>query len=155
VRPSARFSFYDPAHPIYTHPRFLPPSQVDANCSLSAVLLSGGVKIVQSEIRESIVGVRSQIGPGVSLTRSIMMGADYFESDDDRVENLARGRPHIGLGPGCQIDGAIIDKNARLGAGVVIRCLPDRPDSDTDLFTARDGIVIISKDGVVPDGTVI
>ncbi len=155
VEPEARFSFYDPVHPIYTHPRFLPPSQVDGECTLRAAMVAGGASIVGSRIEHSIVGVRARIGPDVSLRRSIVMGADYFETETDRAENAARGIPNIGLGPGCRIEGAIIDKNARLGKGVIIRGLPGRPDESADHFAIRDGIVIVTKDAVLPDGTVI
>jgi len=155
VEPDARFSFYDPVHPIYTHPRFLPPSQVDQKCSLQAVMVAGGASIVGSRIEHSIVGVRARIGPDVLLQRSIVMGADYFEANADRADNAARGIPNIGIGSGCRIEGAIIDKNARLGRGVVIRSLPDRPDEHAAHYAIRDGIVIVTKDAVLPDGTVI
>jgi glucose-1-phosphate adenylyltransferase len=84
-----------------------------------------------------------------------MMGADYFETDADCAENAERGLPNIGVGEGCTIDGAIIDKNARIGRDVVIRSLPDRADVETEHYVARDGIVIVLKNCVVPDGMVI
>jgi len=102
-----------------------------------------------------VIGVRSCIGPEARLTRTIMMGADYFESEGDRAENAARGRPNVGVGAGCVIEGAIIDKNARIGRDVVIRSLPDRPDLETEHYSVRDGIVIVMKNCLVPDGMVI
>lgn len=155
LEPDAHFSFFDADRPIYTHPRFLPPSLVDAGCTLDRVFVASGCKITRSDIQQSIVGVRSRIGPDVRLRRTIVMGADYAETAEDLAANLARGVPHVGIGPGCRIEGAIIDKNARLGRGVVIRDLPDRPDAETEHYTVRDGIVIITKDSVVPDGLVI
>jgi glucose-1-phosphate adenylyltransferase len=155
VEPDAPFSFYDPDRPIYTHPRFLPPSQIDQDCILHRVLLAGGGKVMRSQIYQSVIGIRSRIGPEARLTRTIMMGADYFESDAERAENVARGRPDVGVGQGCVIEGAILDKNARIGHDVVIRGLPERPDVETEHYVVRDGIVIITKDCVVPHGMVI
>jgi glucose-1-phosphate adenylyltransferase len=84
-----------------------------------------------------------------------MMGADYFESEADRAQNAARGWPNVGVGEGCVIEGAIIDKNARIGRDVVIRGLPSRPDVETEHYVVRDGIVVLMKNCVVPDGMVI
>jgi glucose-1-phosphate adenylyltransferase len=154
VQSKPSFSFYDPQRPIYTHPRFLPPSQVE-DTRLHKVLLAGGAKVIQSTIEESVVGIRSQIGPGASLKRTIMMGADYFESDESQHEHAAKGLPSVGVGRGTVIEGAIIDKNARIGANVRIRQLDERPDLETDHYTIRDGIVIVTKNGIISDGTVI
>lgn len=149
------FSFYDSERPIYTHPRFLPPTAVDEDCILHDVLLADGSKVINSHIHHSVIGVRSLIGPGAKVTRTVTMGADYYETENERAENAARGLPNIGIGPGCVIEGAIIDKNARLGAGVVIRHLPNREDLETEHYAARDGIIIVTKDGIIPTGTVI
>jgi glucose-1-phosphate adenylyltransferase len=83
------------------------------------------------------------------------MGADYYETDADRDENRRLKRPDIGIGPNAVIKGAIIDKNARLGSNVTIRYIPDRPDEEGEYYVARDGIVIVPKSAIVPDGTVI
>ena len=83
------------------------------------------------------------------------MGADYYETEADRAENKRLGRPDIGLGDGTVIEGAIIDKNARIGRNVCIRHLPDRPESETDNWVVRDGLVVIPKDAVIADDTVI
>ena len=84
-----------------------------------------------------------------------MMGGDYYETGVNLVMNEDLNRPNIGIGDGCVIDGAIIDKNARIGNGVIIRNMPDRPDSEEEHWVARDGLVIIKKSGVIPAGTVI
>jgi glucose-1-phosphate adenylyltransferase len=149
------FSFYDAERPIYTHPRFLPPTAVDEDCILRDVLLADGSKVINSHIHHSVVGVRSLIGPGATVTHTVTMGADYYESESEQAANAARGIPSIGIGPGCVIEGAIIDKNARIGAGVVIRHLPHRADMETEHYAARDGIIVVMKDGIIPTGTVI
>jgi glucose-1-phosphate adenylyltransferase len=153
--PEPAFSFHDPERPIYTHPRFLPPSVVAEDCILRRVLLADGCEVIQSQIYESVIGVRSMIGPEARLARTVMMGADYYETAADKAANAAAGRPAVGVGQGCVIEGAIIDKNARIGDDVVIRHIPGRPDMETGSYVARDGLVIVLKDGVIPPGTVI
>jgi glucose-1-phosphate adenylyltransferase len=84
-----------------------------------------------------------------------MMGADYYERQRDLAENRRIGQPNMGIGPGSVIECAIIDKNARIGRNVVIRAIPNRPDSDGDSWVARDGIVCVPKGAIIPDNTVI
>ena len=84
-----------------------------------------------------------------------MLRLSPFASDEEKASNLASGRPNIGIGSGSVIDGALIDKNARIGRGVIIRNIPDRPDSDNDNWVARDGLIIVPKNGVISDNTVI
>ena len=152
--PLPKFNLYDPKRPIYTRPRFLPGSKVEGG-SLHNVLLSDGGRIQEATIRNSVIGLRSIIGHAVSIQRSIIMGADYYEAHDERGENRRLGRPNIGIGRNCFIEGAIIDKNARIGDGVIIRDKAGRPDEEHEQWVSREGIVIIPKNAVVPDGTVI
>jgi glucose-1-phosphate adenylyltransferase len=152
--PLPKFNLYDPKGPIYTRPRFLPGSKIEGG-SMHNVLLSDGGRIQEATLRNSVVGLRSIISHGVSIQRTIIMGADYYESPEDRNENRRLGRPDIGIGQNCYIEGAIIDKNARIGAGVIIRRQPDRPDEEHENWVAREGIVIIPKNAVIEDGTVI
>ncbi len=146
TRPTPVFDFYDPDRPIYTHARFLPGSTV-ADSQLSRVLLCDGGRIQGAEISDSIVGIRSRIFAGTKIRSSILMGADYYEQDSGGILPL-------GIGPGCDIQGAIVDKNARIGANVVIRPFPRSiPDIDAVNWYAREGVVVIPKDAVIPDGT--
>lgn len=148
--PNPPFDLYDPERPIFTRSRFLPGSVVEDSV-LHHVLLAEGCIVKQAEIEHSIIGVRSQIQAGVKIKDSILMGADYYTRPDDRPGSIP-----IGIGPGCQIEGAIIDKNARLGSGVIIRAFPeDCGDIDHDSWFVRDGIVVISKNAILPAGTVI
>ena len=152
--PLPKFNLYDPRGPIYTRPRFLPGSKVEGG-SLHNVLLSDGGRIQEATIRNSVIGLRSIIGHGVSIQRTIIMGADYYEAHEDRAENRRLGRPNVGVGRNCFIEGAIIDKNARIGDGVIIREKADRPDEEHDNWVAREGIVIVPKNAVLANGTVI
>ncbi|RLC66684.1 MAG: glucose-1-phosphate adenylyltransferase [Chloroflexi bacterium] len=153
--PQPPFDFYDPQCPIYTRPRFLPYSSTDG-CDLVRTVLAEGCVIHQSDIREAVIGMRSIIGPGVRIARTVMLGADFYETPERKKENRSLGRPDVGIGRGSSIEGAIIDKNARIGEGVIIR--PHEPDDEmieTDNYVIRDGVVVVPKNAVLPDGTVI
>jgi len=144
--PNPEFNFYDPKSPIYTHARFLPGSTVE-DSKLENVLIAEGCRIQKAEITHSIVGIRSQIAAGTLLKDSIMMGADYYTSE------ARPAKIPIGVGPNCHIEGAILDKNARLAEGVTIRPFPRDQDLDRELWFVRDGIVVIPKDAEIPAGT--
>ena len=119
-------------------------------------MLAEGCLIQDSDIRESVIGLRSIIGPEARVTRTVMMGADFYETPEQKAENRHLGRPDVGIGRGSVVEGAIIDKNARIGEGVTIR--PHAPDEgmvETENYVIRDGIVVIPKNAVIPDGTVI
>ncbi|MBI9085507.1 MAG: glucose-1-phosphate adenylyltransferase [Desulfobacterales bacterium] len=152
--PERPFDFYIPGRPIYSRPRFLPASEVHG-AQIHHTLLADGCRVNKADICDAVIGLRSLIGPDAQIRFSIIMGADYYETESDRVENKRIGRPNIGIGQGTVIECAIIDKNARIGRNVHIRCLPDRPDSETDNWVVRDGLVVIPKDAVIEDGTVI
>jgi len=142
------FNFYDTEHPIYTHSRFLPGSIVE-DSNLKDVMLTEGCRIQKAEITHSVVGVRSVIAAGTVIKDSILMGSDYYSPE----VNADTSKPPIGIGPRCHIEGAIIDKNARLGADVVIRPFPRGTELETENWVVQDGIVVIPKDAVVLPGT--
>ncbi|MCK4449579.1 MAG: glucose-1-phosphate adenylyltransferase [Anaerolineae bacterium] len=153
--PDPPFDFYDPNNPIYSRPRFLPSSRADG-CHLERTVLAEGCLIEQSDIRESVIGLRSVIGPDARVTRTVVMGADFYETPGRKAENRRRDRPDVGIGRGSIIEGAIIDKNARIGEGVTIR--PHAPGEDmakAENYVIQDGIVVVPKNAVIPDGTII
>ena len=152
--PDRPFNFYIPGRPIYSRARFLPATEV-YGARIENTLLADGCRVVDSRITHAVIGLRSQIGPKAKIRSSILMGADYYETEADRAENNRLGRPDIGIGEGTVIEGAIIDKNARIGRNVRIRHLPDRPDSEAENWVARDGLVVIPKDAAIADDTVI
>jgi glucose-1-phosphate adenylyltransferase len=148
------FNFYDPEYPIYTHSRFLPASRIDA-CNIVHSVVAEGCRLYNADIEECVIGLRSWVRPGAQLRHVVMMGADQYETVDERAENLLRGRPHTGIGHDACIERAIIDKNARIGRGVNI-CSHERDeDRDEEQYSIRDGIVIIPKNAIIPDGTTI
>lgn len=150
THPDAPFNFYDPVRPIYTRPRYLPGSVVDG-ATLSNVLLTDGCLIGRAEIHDSIVGLRSQIADGVRIRNTILMGADYY---DVPGSPLPGGIP-IGVGANSEIEGAIIDKNVRIGEGVVIKPFPRGVEIFEDNWVVQDGIVVIPKSTILHAGTYI
>ncbi|MGD1995423.1 MAG: glucose-1-phosphate adenylyltransferase [Anaerolineae bacterium] len=152
--PDPPFDFYDPTRPIYTHPRFLPPSRVDG-CRLEHAVVADGCKLYDADIEECVIGLRSVIRPGARLSQVVMMGADFFEDGHWRAESRDRSQLPIGIGEGSSIERAIIDKNARIGKDVTIRSHQGEPDREEEQYVIRDGIVVIPKNTEIPDGTTI
>ena len=146
--PNSPFNFYDPKFPIYTAALFLPGSIVE-NSELKDVMLAEGCKISGAKIERSVVGVRSQISNGVTIKNSIVMGADYYPTEKHNL-NIP-----MGIGANCHIEGAILDKNARIGEGVIIRPFPRDVDMDNGDWCVREGIVVVPKDAAIAPGTVI
>ena len=152
--PMPPFDFYDAQRPVYTHPRFLPSTKVEG-CALRSTLVSEGCILMGAEIERSVVGIRSRIGAGTSIRSSLVLGADYYESLDEIDRAHARGQPPIGIGGESVLNRAIVDKNARVGRGVRLVNEAAVQEKDGEGWFIRDGIVIVPKDGVIPDGTVI
>ncbi|PKO01419.1 MAG: glucose-1-phosphate adenylyltransferase [Chloroflexi bacterium HGW-Chloroflexi-5] len=144
------FNFFDPSNPIYSHPRFLPGSVI-TSCVMENTMLSEGCRIENATIKHSVIGLRSQICSGVKIKDCILMGNDYYERDW-----AAEGKKlPLHIGDNCSIEGAIIDKNARLGEGVIIRPFPLGTEMDGAQWVVRDGIVVIPKNSQILPGTVI
>jgi glucose-1-phosphate adenylyltransferase len=153
--PNPPFDFYNPQYPIYSRPRFLPPSRADG-CHLERTALAEGCIIERADIRESVIGLRSIIRADARLTRTVMMGADFYETPERKAENRRLGIPDVGIGRGSHIEGAIIDKNACIGENVTIRSHEVEIEFiETEHYTVRDGVVVIPKNAIIPDGTVI
>lgn len=150
----APFDFYNPRTPIYTRPRFMPASEL-FGATMNEVLLTDGCRILDATINRCVIGLRSIIGSQVQLDSSVMMGADFYETDYEKKANSVLGQPDVGIGAGSQISRAIIDKNARIGCNVQIRNMPDRPNEDGGNWVSRDGIVIVPKNAIIPDNTII
>ncbi len=153
-RPVPPFDFYDEHRPIYTHARFLPATKVES-CTVRDTLVSEGSILVGAEIERSVIGIRSRIGRGTRVSESLILGADYYEALEEIHTSEAHGRPPVGIGADSVIEGAIIDKNARIGRGVKILREARSADKDAENYYVRDGLVIVPKDATIPDGAVI
>jgi glucose-1-phosphate adenylyltransferase len=149
-----RFNFFDMTAPIFSRPRFLPASKING-AQIDHAVISDGCIISHADIHRSILGIRSIVNPHTYLHRTIVMGSDYYETDTSISENASAGRPRIGIGSNTRIENAIIDKNARIGSHVTITPSGKPENDDHAMYYIRDGIVIIPKNGVVPDGTTI
>ncbi len=150
-----RFDFFDMADPIFSRPRFLPGSKING-AHIDHAVVSDGCIINYATITHTIVGLRSFVGAGTVLNRVVLMGCDYYESMESIALNAANGAPRMGIGQNCRIENTIVDKNARIGDNVVITPAgkPDNVDVPRKYYI-RDGIVIIPKKAIIPNGTVI
>lgn len=146
----APFRFHEPNAPIYTEPRFLGASRIE-DCRVVDSLVCDGCRLQGESIEGSVIGIRSVIRSGTRIAHSLLMGADGYEGDLPREP----GAPALGVGRDCSIEGAIIDKNARIGDRVRITPKPPGTHEDHAAWFVRDGIVIVPKAAVVPAGTVI
>ena len=152
TRPDAPFSFYDSRCPIYTHARFLPGSRL-LNSDVKNGIICDGCSIDRSTIEQSIIGIRTRIEAGARISRSVLLGADYYETDDIAP---ARGNlPRLGLGRDVVLDKVIVDKNARIGDGASLTNAAGVQDADGDGYYIRNGIIVVPKDGVIKSGTVV
>jgi glucose-1-phosphate adenylyltransferase len=150
TQPDTPFNFYDKRNPVFTHSRFLPGSVVE-DSQMKHVLLADGCRIQRADISHAVIGVRSIIAAGTTIRDSILMGADYYQDDP----GPGMTEPPIGIGRGCKIDGAIIDKNARIGENVTISKFPPGTEINTENWVVQDGIVVIPKNAIIPAGTII
>ncbi len=152
---SPAFDFYSNNSPIYTHMRNLPPSKIN-KADITSSLTSEGCIITDCKLNKSVIGVRSIIEKGTELDGVIMMGADYYDDDDEKADYIAKGKPVTGIGKNCKIANTIIDKNARIGDNCQIGVSGKKyEDGDHGSFYSADGIIVIRKGAVIPSGTVI
>jgi glucose-1-phosphate adenylyltransferase len=150
ARPKPRFGFHRHGAAIFTEPRFLGASRVE-RCSISESMICDGCSLHAESIERSVVGIRAIVGPRTRVVRSLIMGADGYEGDLPRPP----GAPQLGIGRECHIEGAIIDKNVRIGDGVRIAPKPAGTREDHEHYFIRDGIVIVPKNAILQAGTVI
>jgi glucose-1-phosphate adenylyltransferase len=154
TQPLPRFNFYDEQKPIFSRARFLPGSKILESKIQNSILCEGSI-IDRSAIIHSIVGIRSRIGNNSILERTVMMGADLFEAQDDLEKNRDKNIPPIGIGSNCEIRNAIIDKNARIGNNVKLVNKKHRIEETHDEYVIKDGIIVVPKNAVIHEGTEI
>jgi len=147
TRSDAPFSFFHAERPIYTNQRTLAGSSVEDSV-LKNVQLCEGCRIQKAHITHSTIGLRTQIGPGTKIKDSIIMGADYYDNPSIKSTDV-----HLGIGANCDIEGAILDKNVRIGSGVVIKPFPRGTEMDAGTWVVQDGIVVIPKDTTILPNT--
>ena len=148
------FDFFSNKQPIYTHARFLPASRMNGVKTIQSIFCEGSI-IDRAEIRSSIIGLRSIVCEGAMIQDSILMGADYYQTDEELEEDLRLGMPHVGVGKNSRIIKAIIDKNARIGENVKIGPHAPEENQTGPGFMVKQGITVIEKDALIPDGAEI
>lgn len=149
TRPDTPFSFYDPERPIYTHARFLPPSRV-MNCRLENALVAEGCHLTEATISESVVGIRSIVGRGSTIRRSVILGADTYPPRSGGAPE--HDLPAMGIGRNVVLDRVIVDKNARIGDDVHLVNESGADHADGDGYYIRNGIIVVPKDGRIQSG---
>ena len=155
-QPQPPFSFYDEEAPIYTRPRYLPPSKL-LDCHVTESIIGEGCILKNCRIQHSVLGVRSRIESGCLIEESLLMGADFYQPSVERQSNVEKGNIPVGIGTDSIIRRAIIDKNASIGHDVKIinKDNVQEADRESQGFYIRSGIVVVLKNAVIPDGTII
>ncbi|WP_152267462.1 glucose-1-phosphate adenylyltransferase [Agriterribacter humi] len=148
------FNLFDNSKSVYTRPRMLPPAKISGT-TLERTIIAEGCIINASRIENSVTGIRTRIGYGSTIVSTYIMGSDYYETLEEMKNAALRGLPKMGIGERCYIRNAIIDKNCRIGNDVRINGGTHMPDSDHPLYTVKDGIVVVKKGAILPDGFVI
>lgn len=144
--PGTAFSFQDPRRPIYSHPRFLGGSMA-AGCTLDRALVAEGCQLDHCSVESSVVGIRTQVRPGARISRSVLLGADYYRHDGDDPS------VPIGIGRNVVLDRVIVDKNAHIGDDASLTNAAGVEHLDGDGFFIREGIIVVPKGATVPPGT--
>src|SRR6185369_12665246 len=150
------FNLFDAEAPLFTRARYLPPSKID-NCEIRDSIISDGCIIIGAKINRSVIGLRSRIAEGSQIDAAYMMGADYYQTLEDMVADREAGRPRVGVGENTIIRRALVDKNARIGNDVRLlnEVGVETADGPDGMYYIRDRLIIVPKNALIPDGTVV
>jgi glucose-1-phosphate adenylyltransferase len=148
------FNLFDNTKTVYSRARMLPPAKISGT-TLEKTIIAEGSIINASRIEQSVVGIRSRIGLGTTIANTYIMGNDYYETISEMDSDAKKGLPKIGIGERCYIKDAIIDKNCRIGNDVRINGGKHLANTDHPLYSVKDGIVVVKKRAILPDGFVI
>ncbi|HEX3144272.1 MAG TPA: glucose-1-phosphate adenylyltransferase [Pyrinomonadaceae bacterium] len=150
------FNLFDAEAPLFTRARYLPPSKID-NCEIRDSIISDGCIINGAKINRSVIGLRSRIADGSKIDAAYMMGADYYQTLEDMVADREANRPRLGVGENTVIRRALIDKNARIGKEVRLlnEAGVETADGPNGTYYIRDRIIIVPKNALIADGTVV
>ncbi len=148
------FNVFDNTKPVFSRARMLPPAKISGT-TIDKALIAEGCIILAARIEESVIGIRNRIGIGTTIIKSYIMGNDYYETLQEIQNSEQRGIPEIGIGDRCYINNVIMDKNCRVGNDVRINGGIHLANADHLLYTIKDGIVVIKKGSIIPDGFVI
>ncbi len=149
-----KFNLFDNGNTVYTRARMLPPAKISGTFLERTVIAEGSI-ILANRVEQSLIGIRARIGYGTTVVCTYIMGNDYYETLEVLQSNKERGIPELGIGERCFIKNAIIDKNCRIGNDVRINGGSHLEDVDHVLYTIKDGVIVVKKGAVLPDGFVI
>jgi glucose-1-phosphate adenylyltransferase len=148
------FNLFDNQNKVYSRPRMLPPAKISGTTLINTIAADGCI-IHAERIENCVVGIRTRIGYGTKISKCYLMGTDFYETLEEMEYDVERGLPKLGIGDNCDINNAIVDKNCRIGNNVKISGGSHLEDRDDPLYTIKDGIVVVKKGAVLPDGYVI
>ena len=149
-----QFNMFDSAHTIFTRARMLPPSKVSGT-TLERTIIAEGCIVQASRVERAVLGIRSRIGKGTTIVNSYIMGSDHYQTLAEINEQTNAGQPLIGIGDRCYINNAIVDKNCRIGNDVSINGGSHLAEGDYGFYVVKEGIVVVKKGCMIPNGTKI
>ena len=149
-----QFNLFDSAQTVYTRSRMLPPAKISGTQIQNAIVAEGSI-IHAASITKSVIGIRSRIGKDTVIKNAYIMGCDFYETINQINQKIDKGQPVLGIGERCVIEDAIVDKNCSIGNDVQIKGGPHLEKIDHPLYTVKDGIVVIKKGAVIPNGFII
>jgi glucose-1-phosphate adenylyltransferase len=147
-----KFNLFDNSSKIYTRARVLPPSKITGASTIDKSVIAEGCIINGVTVEHSVVGIRSRIGYGSTIIDSYLMGNDYYQNLEEIRTNVEHGIITIGIGERCFISNTIVDKNCRIGNDVRLNGGKHLEDTNTDLYTVKDGIIVVKKGAILPNG---
>ena len=147
-----KFNLFDNSSKIYTRARVLPPSKITGGSTIDKSIVTEGCIINGAKIDHSVIGIRSRIGYGSTISNSYLMGNDYYQNLEEIRTNILKGIINIGIGDRCFINNTIVDKNCKIGNDVKLNGGKHLADNNTNLYTVKDGIIVVKKGAVLPDG---
>jgi len=148
------FNLFDNKKMVYSRARMLPPAKISGT-TMTQTIMAEGCIIHASSMVNSVIGIRSRVGMGSNIVSCYLMGNDFYETIEEIAYNYAKGIPRIGIGDNCNLTNVIVDKDCRIGNNVNIKGGAHLQDTDHSLYAIKDGIVVIKKGAIVPDGFVI
>lgn len=154
TNPNSKLSLFDKNSPILTRPRVLPPSRIDVTFMKRALIGEGSI-IAAESLENTIVGIRSRIGKGTIIKNAYIMGANYYQTEQEIQESITNKQPCLGIGKNCFIERAVIEKNCHIGNNVIICGNEKLQDQETESYVIRDGIIVVKNGVKIADNTVI
>jgi len=149
-----QFNLFDSTQTVYTRSRMLPPAKISGTQIQNAIVAEGSI-IHAASITKSVIGIRSRIGKDTVIKNAYIMGCDFYETINQINQKIDKGQPVLGIGERCVIEDAIVDKNCSIGNDVQIKGGPNLEKIDHPLYTVKDGIVVVKKGAVIPNGFII